>query len=113
MVFFQQLQIHPGLAVKALDIPGGNQLNKVLVALLVFAEQNQVVGLVVHLEHLVEPGPGGHIDLAADNGLYPLFFAGLIKIHHAVHAAVVGNGAGLLTGFLDPLGKLGNPACPV
>ena len=55
----------------------------------------------------VKPRLRRDIDLAADYGLYPLFFAGAVKVDHAEHYAVVGDSerikALLLCGGGDPV----------
>ena len=102
-VLLQKVPVHPGLVVKALGKACGAQLDKILVALLVFAQQNQVPRLIVQLVHLVKPGAGRHVQLAADDGLDPRLFGGLVEIHAAVHDAVVGDGHRGLAQLLDPL----------
>ena len=47
MVPLQQLQVHPGLSVEAVQKGLRHQIAQVLVALLIFAQQNQVVGVIV------------------------------------------------------------------
>jgi hypothetical protein len=44
----------------------------------------------------VEPGAGCHVNLASDNRFDPLGFAGTVKVDHAVHDAVVGDGNRIL-----------------
>ena len=44
---------------------------------------------------LVKPRFGRDVDLAADDGMDPLFFARAVEIDHAVHHAVVGDGKGI------------------
>ena len=100
VVLFQQFLVHPGFGVKALDEAGGDQLDEVFVARFVFAKQHQMVG-AVDAVHLVKAGAGGHIDLAADDGLHAGLFGGLVKVHAAVHHAVVGDGDGGLAQLLE------------
>ena len=111
MVLAQQLQVHPGLVVKALHPGLGHQGDKVVVALLVFAQEHQVAAFAVQLVDLVEAGAAGHVDLAAQNGLDAPLFGRLIKIDHAVHTAVVGDGHRLLAqclgGIQQPLDAAG------
>ena len=109
VVLFQQLLVHPGLGVKALGESGRHHLDQVLVAGLVFAQQDQVV-VAVHLVDLVEAGAGGHIDLAPDDGLDAGLFGRLVKLHAAVHHPVVGAGDGGLAALLDPLHQPVDPA---
>ena len=109
VVLFQQLLVHPGLGVKALGEGGRHHLDQVLVAGLVFAQQDQVV-VAVHLVDLVEAGAGGHIDLAPDDGLDAGLFGRLVKLHAAVHHPVVGAGDGGLAALSDPLHQPVDPA---
>ena len=53
-----------------------------------------MTALCIQFVDLVPAGPSqrGHVDLAADDWLYTLFFAGAVEIHRAVHNAVVGDG---------------------
>ena len=80
-------------------------IGEVPVALLVLAQQHQMAALRVELVDLVEPGAalGGHVDLAADDGLDALRLAGPVEVDDAVHDAVVRDGAGgLAHGLHDP-----------
>ncbi len=65
-------------------------------------------GLGVVLVDLLEAGaaPGGHVDLAADDGLHSRRLAGPVEVDHPVHAAVVGDGHRLLAQVLHPLHQL-------
>ena len=74
-----------------------------LVARFVFAQQQQMIRLAVQLIDPVEAGAGRHIELAADDGLDPRLFCGLVKIHASVHHAVIGDGDGGLSQLLQPL----------
>ena len=98
----QQRPVDAGLAVKAFGKAPGYQITEVFVPLLVPAQKDEVVGAVVHLGGFIVAGAPGHIDLAADDGLYPLLFALLIKINGAVHHPVVGDGHGGLAQGLYP-----------
>jgi len=62
-------------------------------------------GLGVVLVDLLEAGapPGGHVDLAADDGLDPRRLAGPVEVHRAVHDPVVRDGYGGLAQLPDPL----------
>ena len=109
----QQLQIHPGLAVKALLEGAGDHLAQIPVAFLVFAQQHQVPGLAVEAVDTVAHAARGHIDLAADDGAYAGGLGGLVKINDAVHNAVVRDGHGVLPQRLDPLHDRADAACAV
>ena len=56
--------------------------------------------VAVDLIYLVKTGAGGHIHLTADDGLDARLFCSLIKLHAAVHHAVVGAGNGGLSALL-------------
>ena len=113
MVLPQQVFVHPGLDVEALGEALGDHVAEVAVALLVPAQEDQVAGLCVQLVRLVEAGPGGHIDLAADDGLDALRLTGLVEVHRPVHDPVVGDGHGVLSQLLDPLDQGGDTAAAV
>ena len=59
---------------------------------------------------LVRHAPGGHIDLAADDGLDSGGLAGLVEGHRAVHDPMVGDGDGGLTHVPGGLRQLVHPA---
>ena len=69
----------------------------------------------VKLVDLLKAGaaPGGHIDLAADDGLDPRLPAGPVKVDCPVHDAVIGDGYRVLPQLLHPLDQQGNAAGPV
>ncbi|MPM71495.1 hypothetical protein SDC9_118460 [bioreactor metagenome] len=97
----QQLQVHPGLAVKALGKAPADQRAEVVIPLPVAAQEHQVPRLVIQLVHLVQPAPGGDVDLAANDGLNPGGLGRLIEVDDPVHHAVVGDGHGGLTQLLN------------
>ena len=109
----QEFLVNAGPDIKALRKGRRVQEAQVAVAHLVAAQQNQVVHGRVVLVYLVGALPGGHIHLAADDGLDPLRLARLVEVHHAVHDAVVGDGHGALAQLLHPLDQQGNAAGPV
>ena len=92
-VFFQQFVVHARAVVKAAREALGDEAGEVFVALVVLAEQNEVGilakgGLLfVHVR--------ADVHLAADDGMDARVLAGAVKVHHAVHHAVVGDGAGV------------------
>ena len=110
VVFFQKLHVHSGFAVKALGEGPAHQGAQVSVALVVLAQEDQVPGAVVQLVDLVEAGPGGHVDLTADDGLDAGGLGGLVEIHRPVHDPVVGDRNGGLAQFLGTLNKPLDPA---
>lgn len=62
--------------------------------------------VAVDLIYLIEAGAGGHIDLAADDGLDARLLGRFVELDAAVHDAVVGDGDGVLTALLDTVHKL-------
>ena len=56
----------------------GDHFNKVLVAGLIFAQQDQMV-VAVDLVDLIEPGASGNVDFAADDGLDARFFGRFVN----------------------------------
>ena len=105
VVLLQKLLIHTGLGIKALHKPGRDHFDQVLITGLVFAQQNQVV-VAVDFIYLIKAGAGGNIHFAPDDGLDTRLFSGFIKLHTAVHHAVVGAGNGSLSTLLHPLHQL-------
>ena len=72
-----------------------------------------MAGLAVEFVLLVKACARGDVHLAADDGLDALGLAGAVKVDHAVHHAVVGDGAGGLPHRLDELGEVADTACAV
>ena len=99
VVLPQQVLVNAGPDIKAFGKAPGHHMAEIPVADLIAAQKDEMPGAAVHLVHLVKPGPGRHIDLAANDGLDPLGLAGLIKVHRPVHDAVVGDGHGGLSQF--------------
>ena len=104
----QQVQVDAGLDVKALQERLRDHVGEIAVALLIPAQQDQVVEGGVELVDLLEPGPApwGHIDLTADDGLDPRLPAGPVKVDHPVHAPVVCDSHRVLSDLPDPLHQL-------
>ena len=105
VVLFEQLLINAGLGVKPLGEGCGDHLDEVLVAGLIFAQQDQMV-VAVDLVDLIEPGASGNVDFAADDGLDARFSGRFIKLHTAVHDTVVGAGDGRLPALLHAVHQL-------
>ena len=112
MVLLQQLFVHTGLGVKAFGKGRRDHFDQVFVARFVFAQQDQVI-VAVDLVDLIETGAGGNVDFAPDDGLDARLFGCLIKLHAAVHHAVVGAGNGGLAALLHPIHQLIDAACAV
>ncbi len=92
----EQVLIDAGLVVEAFEIGGGDELDEVAVALLVLAEEDEVVvavRIVAELAALL-----GDVDFAADDGVDAGGFGGVVKFDGAEEVAVVGEGDG--GGFL-------------
>ena len=104
-------KIHPGTVVKPFGKAQTHQLGQVLVARLVFAQQDQVAVLPAH--HSFVEAVGAHIHFAADHGMDARVLAGGIKIHRAVHHAVVGHGAMFHAKCLQALDEQVNAASAV
>ena len=105
-VLAQQRKVDARLNVKALDMRHGNEVGKVAVPLLVLAQQHQMARLAVKFVLLIKARARRNIDLAADDRLDALSFAGAVKVDRAVHHAVVRDGAGGLPHLLDKLRKV-------
>ena len=69
----------------------GHQLQQIVVARVVPGQKDQVIGTAFSAG-FIEPATVGNVDFAADDGLDPSFFTGRVEVHHAVEAAVVGDG---------------------
>ena len=69
-----------------------------------------MAGLAVEFVLLVKARARSDVHLAADDGLDALGLAGAVKVDHAVHHAVVGDGAGGLPHRLDELGEVADTA---
>ena len=103
MILLQQLQVDPGLAVKAVKKGLGNKIAQVFITLSVFAQEHQVIALVVDAVGPVRHPAGGYIHFAADDGLDPCRLGGFVEVDAAVHHSVVRNGHGSLAQLLDPV----------
>ena len=90
VILLKQSVVDARLVVKALGEAERHQLDQILVAGVVFAEEDHVV--IVLIGAFFEPRLRRDIDLAADNGMDALLLTGAVKVDHAVHDAVVGDG---------------------
>ena len=101
VVLLQQGIVHPRAVVVTPQPALAHQRGQVLIALLVLAQQNQVAvvpgdaGLVVHVR--------ADVHLAADHRMDALGLGRAVEVQHAVHHAVIGDGAGLHAQLLQPL----------
>ena len=117
-VFAQDILIDAGLAVKAVNKTERHQLHQIVIAFLIFRQQDQMVtGLLVDA---VKAAPRGNVTFTAEDDLdagFSLFFCFLIQflrrlvdVHRAVHIAVVGDGNAVhpqLHGALQQLLRFG------
>jgi hypothetical protein len=110
MIAGEQFPIHTGLLIKAFQTGKRNQLDQILIALLVFTEQDQVVTSAVQPVLPIVTGTPCHIDLTAQNRLDSGFFGSLIKRHHAIHHAVVSQSDRSLSHCPDLFDQFRNPA---
>ena len=113
VVALQQLPVHPGLAVKALGKAPADHSREVPVPLLVAAQQDQMIGVVVQLVDPVEPGAGGHIDLTADDGLDAGGLGRPVEVDGPIHHPMVGDRHSRLTQLLGPVHQPGDAAGPI
>ena len=89
-VLLQQVVVDAGLIIEALGKTGADQLDEILIARVVFAQKDHMAvfpGRAAFFETIA-----ADIDLAADDRGDAGVPAGVIKIHRAVHDAVVGDG---------------------
>ena len=98
----EQVHVDAGLVVVALDEPGRAELDEVLIALLVFAQEHQVRVFAGDLG-LVKAAALGDVDLAPDDRVDARLLAGLVEVDHAVHHAVVRDRQGLHAQLLGAL----------
>ena len=103
-----QLVVHARLVIIAREEALGAQVHQVLVAGVVFAQQNQVAVLPAHIA-LVRAVPAD-IGLAADDRVHPRVLHGRIKVNNPVHHAVIGDGAAVHAQGLEPLHQFGDAA---
>ena len=66
--------------------------------------------VAVYFIYLIKAGACGNIDFAPDDGLDTRLFCRLIKLHTAVHHAVVGAGNGGLSALFYAIHQLVNAA---
>ena len=106
----QQVKIHAGLDIKAIQKALGYQIAEIFIARLVFAQQHQMLCLVVHAVDTVGHGAGCHIDLAADDGLNARRLGSAVEVDNAIHDAVVRNCHGGLSQLGSTLDQLPDTA---
>ena len=113
-VFPQDIFIDAGFAVKPVNETKGHQPGQIVIAFLVFRQQDQVIaGLLVNT---VEPAARRNVTLAAEDDLdtrfsflfrfFVQFLRSLIHVHQAVHIAVVRHGDTVHAQLHGPLQQL-------
>ncbi len=101
MILSEKLTIHPRLPVKAVRPRRRDKPHQIGIARFVFAQQHQMVILVIDPMLSVVPRARRHIRLTAENRLDPRFFGGFIKLHQPVHDPVIRYGNRRLPQLLD------------
>ena len=91
VVAFENLAVHAGLVVEALEMGHSYELGEVLVAHVVLGENGHVIWAALVGVALV-PAAGRDVHLASDDGADALGLGLAIEIYRAVHTTVVGNG---------------------
>ena len=112
-VLAEDFFIDPGFIIEAFHFADGYQLHQVLIASLVFRQEDQVVELVPGFQAFVQVGPGGDVHFTADDGLDPGFPAFLVELDDSVHDPVVRNGQSRHPQFLGILDQFRDTAGPI
>ena len=108
VVFSKEIQIDPGVIVKAFQMSQGHQAVEVAVPLFIHDEQDQVMGGGSPAGRCgpVLPALRGHVDLASQDGVNAGFSGCLKVLNRAEDVAVIRDGYGLHTQmdrpFLEP-----------
>ena len=90
MILPQHLHIHAGLIIVALRKAAAHDLCQVLISLIIFRKEHQMIIAVVPARQLpVEAGIWRNVYLAAQNRVDALLPRRPVKIDHAVHCAVI------------------------
>ena len=91
-VLGEQLDVHPGLVVEALQERPAGQLDQVAVPGVVDRQQRDVVAQFLPAGRPVEPGARGQVALHADDRLHPGGGGRFVEVHGPVERPVVGDG---------------------
>ncbi len=107
-VLGEELAVHTGLVVEALEVGLGHELDQVAVAGLVAHQHRGMAGALVAavLARSLEPAARRHVELAAHDGLDPRLLGGAVEVHRPEEIAVVGERDG---GERELLGLLHQP----
>ena len=76
---------------------------QILIALPIFTQQHQMIGIIINAMDAVFHSAACNIDLTADNRLNSGCFGSLIEIDAAIHDTVVGDCNGSLPKLLHTL----------
>ena len=109
VILLQQLFVDAGLGIKALQKARRHQLDQVFVADFVFTQQHQMV-VAVDMAHFIKAAARGNIHLAPDDRLDSGRLGRFVKLHAAIHYAVVGNGCRCLPHFFQMIKHTVNAA---
>ena len=112
-VLAEDFLVDPGFIIEAFYFADGYQLHQVLVAGLVFRQEDQVVELVPGFQAFVQVGPGSDVHFTADDGLDAGFFAFLVEFDDSVHDPMVRDGQGRHPQFLGILDQFRDAAGPI
>ena len=112
VVLLQQLPVHPGLVVVALQVGLADQADQVLVPGVVPGQHGEVKGAALGLG-LGVAAALGHVHLAADDRLDPRLAALGVELHDTVQRAVVGDGQRLHAELLGSADQMRDAADPV
>ncbi|CDA76740.1 na+/proline symporter [Clostridium sp. CAG:242] len=87
----EQFAVDTWLKIKTFGEAAGDHLDQVLVAGLIFTQQNQVIWRIVKTHHLIKTGSWRNIDFTADNRLDSIGFCLFVKVDGTVHYPMVGH----------------------
>ena len=114
MVGSQHLVIHTRFIIKALDKALGDDLHQILIAGIIFRQQNHMIIAILAASRLpVKTRSGRHIDLPADDRLDAGVDRGAPHLIRAMHVAVVGDADGRHAQFLGALDQIRYFRCAV
>lgn len=111
-VFFERFMIDPRVIVEAVELRDGRKLEQVLIALLIFGEEEEMARSFV-VGGFVGEFLSGKVGFDADDGFYAFGFCGFVELDDAEHGAVVGDGDGGHVHFFDAVHEFVNLGKPV
>ncbi len=101
VVLLQKFSVHSRPVIEALKVRLGYELDKVLVAGIIFGQENEMI--VVSISYIASGATSrGDVYLTADDGLYPRLPGGTIELDDAIHGAVVGYRQAVHTQLFGP-----------